>query len=137
MSTLEKCPMRPSRRRGTPGPCQSGLSAAQARHDTDQLIKDLATPRQRADALLVVSELVTNAQVHGNGIHRFEAEIDGTRRLRVRVADHNCAPPEAAPLSPGHPGGFGWFLVERLASDVTVQPLSDDSKNIVVCLPLA
>lgn len=46
-----------------------------------------------ADAVeLLVSELVTNAVVHGLGVVRVVAEYDG-ERLRVEVYDHDPIPP--------------------------------------------
>ncbi|MFE7775263.1 ATP-binding protein [Streptomyces sp. NPDC057445] len=91
-----------------------------------------------ANALLVTSELVTNAIVHGGGLARFTARItDGglrlsvTDRSRVRpTAVHR--PNEAAGMQPG---GYGWNLVQRLSSDITVSPIAG-GKTIQVLVPL-
>jgi anti-sigma regulatory factor (Ser/Thr protein kinase) len=70
-----------------------------------------------ADAVeLLVSELVTNAVVHGLGAVRVLADYDGTR-LRVEVHDHHPIPPRphvtAGPDLDEH--GRGLQLVAMLA----------------------
>ncbi|MEU9143907.1 ATP-binding protein [Streptomyces sp. NPDC048349] len=72
-----------------------------------------------ADALLVTSELVTNAIRHGGGITAMSSHLaDGT--LHLSVSDANPRPPAARTGSPQHPGGYGWPLVQRLAQRVTI-----------------
>ncbi|MER5733233.1 ATP-binding protein [Streptomyces sp. NPDC002138] len=51
-----------------------------------------------ADALLVTSELVTNAFRHGGGLVGFEAEIDpDAEALDLTVTDHSSELPHLAP----------------------------------------
>ncbi|WP_206429971.1 ATP-binding protein [Streptomyces sp. ADI96-02] len=75
-----------------------------------------------ADALLVTSELVTNAIRHGGGLTGFAAEL--TREgLRLAVADASRARPvngHATPAGSTRIGGYGWPLVCRLARTVSV-----------------
>ncbi|MEE4540444.1 ATP-binding protein [Streptomyces sp. V4-01] len=121
----------------------SGLpSAAQAR----RLVMDLLaaapgdTSRVQADASLVVSELVSNAERHGGGLVAFRAGLtaDGSG-LRLQVEDASRDLPHAQRVlgeSPDRAGGFGWPIVMRLAASVTVEDLPGGGKRIVAVLPL-
>lgn len=66
------------------------------------------------DALLVVSELVTNALVHGDG-PRWIAVNPGDGRIRVSVADHSHRPPPSAVERP--PEAIGLRMVDRLSDE--------------------
>jgi anti-sigma regulatory factor (Ser/Thr protein kinase) len=68
-----------------------------------------------ADTLrLLVSELVTNAVRHGDGVHPVELHATWEDEVRVEVCDQGrrFAPPAR---SDGEPGGYGLFLVGSLA----------------------
>ena len=71
--------------------------------------------RQRADAALLVSELVTNAVIHGIGTIslRIDVEPDG---LRVEVADEGEVEVAPSPTA-GARGGWGLRIVDLLADD--------------------
>ncbi|MEU1122751.1 ATP-binding protein [Streptomyces sp. NPDC005899] len=90
-----------------------------------------------ADALLVTSELVTNAVRHGGGLTGFKAEITGDGLLLTVTDASTRAPvitardPAAAPS-----GGYGWLLVRRLTRSVSITYLPD-GKHIVVLVALA
>ncbi|MFE1442203.1 ATP-binding protein [Streptomyces sp. NPDC058739] len=72
------------------------------------------------DALLVVTELVTNALRHGGGVTAFGVLLDGDS-LTLRVGDASPRLPlTVARTDPAAPGGFGWPLVQRLCRRVTV-----------------
>jgi PAS domain S-box-containing protein len=66
------------------------------------------------NAELVVSELVSNAVMHGWGqvLLRLDDTDDG---LRIEVEDENPAPPVTTDGHLGRVGGFGMQIVERLA----------------------
>ena len=66
-------------------------------------------------ALVLTSELVTNAVVHARTPLdvRVEVEPDG---MRVAVTDHNPRLPGRRSYSPGDLGGRGLHLVEAMAS---------------------
>ncbi|MET9697213.1 ATP-binding protein [Streptomyces sp. NPDC006529] len=99
-----------------------------------------------ADALLVTSELVTNAFRHGGGLAGFEAEIDpDADALELTVTDRSSELPHTVPgralLGGGPPagpveGGFGWPLIRLLADRVSVAPLPAGGKRIRVWLRL-
>ncbi|MEU5401361.1 ATP-binding protein [Streptomyces sp. NPDC005963] len=75
------------------------------------------------DALLVTSELVTNAVRHGGGVASFSARLHGEDVLCITVADHSPELPRATPPARDFaPGGYGWPLVQRLCEVVTVTP---------------
>ncbi|WP_328535362.1 ATP-binding protein [Streptomyces sp. NBC_00344] len=88
-----------------------------------------------ADALLVTSELVTNAFRHGGGLTGFIAEC-GPDGLRLVVADASSDPPATTPRPAGQfIGGYGWPLVCRLAKSVAVTP-TGTGKRVEAILPL-
>ncbi|MGW7329454.1 ATP-binding protein [Streptomyces sp. NPDC054840] len=66
------------------------------------------------DALLLVSELLTNAALHGGGC--IELALSAGEVLRVEVFDGSTTPPRRHP-SPqrGLPGGHGLYIVERVS----------------------
>lgn len=73
----------------------------------------MLAPQQRADAELMVSELVTNALEHGIGTIslRIDMRPDG---LRVEVSDAGDVALKPSP-TPGADGGWGLRIVETLA----------------------
>lgn len=95
-------------------------SVARARAVTRDFLR-AAEPsfRDRDAAVLVVSELVTNALVHtreGEETIRLHLEVSHGR-LRVEVVDHGSAQPRSQPAAPDAPGGRGLPLVARLAGE--------------------
>ncbi|MDI5965232.1 ATP-binding protein [Streptantibioticus silvisoli] len=82
------------------------------------------------DILLVVSELVTNACLHGGGpddlcLHR------APKLLRVEVSDGGSGEPTPrTPHQAGRPGGHGMFIVQRLCLDWGVVPRDSAGKTV-------
>ena len=72
-------------------------------------------PQQRADAVLMVSELVTNAVVHGVGAIWLRIDAEGDT-ARIEVADDGNVAVAPSP-EPGAHGGWGLRIVEQLADD--------------------
>ncbi|MFD3698894.1 ATP-binding protein [Streptomyces sp. NPDC058646] len=89
------------------------------------------------DALLVTSELVSNAIRHGGGLLDFSASVSADC-LRIEVTDASGESPVVRPRLAGtlHVGGFGWPLVHRLARSVTIKPTEQGGKRIEVLVPL-
>ncbi|MEU9026568.1 ATP-binding protein [Streptomyces sp. NPDC048383] len=128
---------------GTP-PYPVPINAMQARDHVRSLIEASgivddggAAADTLTDALLVTSELVTNAIRHGGGIVDFHAAVapDG---LRLAVTDANADHPVTLPRPPGSvgAGGFGWPLIRRLTRSVTIRPTPQGGKRIEVVMPL-
>ncbi len=93
-----------------------------------------------ADALLVASELTTNAILHGGGVTGFEVDVDGPGVL-LSVSDRSDALPVAVPAVDGEgrrrPGGHGWPIVcLKLARDVRVSDLPTGGKRITALVSL-
>ncbi|MFF3013871.1 ATP-binding protein [Streptomyces sp. NPDC057939] len=89
-----------------------------------------------ADALLVTSELVTNAIRHGGGLTHFHtAVLDDV--LHLEVGDANPLPPTVRSTGRGRPGGYGWPLVQTLTDHIDVTPLPTGGKTITIRQRLA
>ena len=87
-----------------------------ARRDVeDALTQADVDARTSGDLMLLVSELVTNAVRHAQS-ERFEVRLDVTpERLRLEVHDEGAGfVPRIAPSDDGT-GGYGLFIVDRLA----------------------
>ncbi|PRH76869.1 ATP-binding protein [Streptomyces solincola] len=101
------------------------VAALLAEHASD------ADPPAVADALLVTSEVVTNALRHGGGITGFEARIGfggpAACCLLISVADRSPALPASpsGPRPPGAVGGYGWAMVRKLAAHATAAATAD------------
>ncbi len=93
-----------------------------------------------SDALLVASELTTNAILHGGGVTDFQVDIDGPG-VHVSVSDRSDALPVTVPRTDPHGrmrhGGHGWPIVCRLARDVRVSDLPAGGKRITAVVPLS
>jgi anti-sigma regulatory factor (Ser/Thr protein kinase) len=92
-----------------------------------------------SDALLVVSELTTNAILHGGGVTDFQVHVDGPG-VRVSVSDRSDQLPVTAPRNDPQGrirhGGHGWPIVCRLSRDVRVSDLPAGGKCITAVVPL-
>ncbi|MFD9392114.1 ATP-binding protein [Streptomyces sp. NPDC060000] len=92
-----------------------------------------------SDALLVASELTTNAILHGGGITGFDVDVD-ERDVRVSVSDRSDRLPVTADPVDGEGrrrvGGHGWPIVRRLARDVRVSDLPSGGKRITAVVPV-
>lgn len=69
------------------------------------------------DVLLLVSEVVANACLHGGGPDALLLDCSD-ERLRIEVSDRNPEPPVPVRTrtATGRPGGHGMLIVERLAT---------------------
>jgi two-component sensor histidine kinase len=93
------------------------VSAGAARRAVHALVGDEAIEFVR-DALVLTSELVTNATLHGEGERRMEATFDeAAGSLLVVVSDGSHAEPRPqGDLPPDAVGGRGLMIVDRLAT---------------------
>ncbi|MER7572445.1 ATP-binding protein [Streptomyces sp. NPDC126514] len=125
---------------------QSVNEPAQARRAVERAVADHcratgAAPDRMAvhDALLVASELTTNAIVHGGGVTDFRVDLVDPG-VRVSVSDlSNRVPVVTEPgerQTPRRFGGYGWRIVCRLARDVQVSLLPTGGKRISALVPL-
>ncbi|MEU3663934.1 ATP-binding protein [Streptomyces sp. NPDC032940] len=93
-----------------------------------------------SDAVLVASELTTNAILHGGGITDFQVDVDGVD-VRLSVSDRSAELPVAVAPADAQGrrrvGGRGWPIVCRLARDVRVADLPSGGKRITVVVPLS
>jgi anti-sigma regulatory factor (Ser/Thr protein kinase) len=93
-----------------------------------------------ADALLVASELTTNAILHGGGVTDFRVDVVEPG-VRVSVSDRSDRLPVVEEPVDAHGrrrvGGLGWPIVCRLARDVRVTDLPSGGKCITAVVPLS
>ncbi|MEU9454008.1 ATP-binding protein [Streptomyces sp. NPDC048277] len=118
-------PVEPLRRAahytGEPG------SIAEARSFAARFLEQLRTewcaaidPRADGELLLVVSELITNADRHSNG--PYILELEGTdSAVLVSVYDSSAALPRCFPKDPERVGRHGLEIVHALATEVVVE----------------
>ena len=71
------------------------------------------TSRRQRDAELMVSELVTNAFLHGVGTISLRIDVEADV-LRIEVADEGDVALAPSP-TPGAHGGWGLLIVDQLA----------------------
>lgn len=98
------------------------LSAQEARQFVHDQCEHWGCRELVDTAMLVVSELVTNAVVHAATPAELRAEwADGV--LRLEVLDHaEASPPDPRIASPDDEGGRGLFLVDALSAAWGVEP---------------
>ncbi|GAA2449318.1 ATP-binding protein [Streptomyces sp. NPDC051041] len=114
---------------------------AEARSFAAQFLEQLRTEwcapvDDRADGavLLVVSELVTNADRHSDGPYILELEGTGAS-VKVSVYDSSAALPRAFPRDPERIGRHGLEIVKALAREVTVERVPV-GKRVCAVVPL-
>lgn len=94
-------------------------AVGKGRDFTRQALRDWGWDRHESaeDAVLVVSELVTNAALHARGCHELVLTA-GEAALRIDVLDGAAVLPRPRPRAerrPGVPGGRGLHIVQQLA----------------------
>jgi anti-sigma regulatory factor (Ser/Thr protein kinase) len=123
--------------RSLPGTGQAGLvhrmelpsiaeSVAAARNGTREILESCGLSHLVENAVLLVSELVTNAvrHAHGDGSPLELLVIHSRTALRIEILDPDPRPP--TPRAPGalDGSGFGFVLVEAIADDWGVSQTS-------------
>ncbi|AKL64247.1 MULTISPECIES: ATP-binding protein [Streptomyces] len=118
-------------------PARPAVSVASARRRARSFLDALVPPAtaEAADTVvLVVSELVTNALLHGGGTCAVEltAHPDG---IEVAVHDPSPQPPRMrTPDLIEGTGGFGWPMVNSLARTTAVTPGPYGGKTVSALL---
>jgi hypothetical protein len=90
--------------------------------------------RAEGEVLLIVSELVTNADRHSHGPYILELEGTDTS-VTVTVYDSSVALPRPYPRDPERIGRHGLEMVHALAVDITVERVPV-GKRVRAVLPL-
>ncbi|MFD7557289.1 MULTISPECIES: ATP-binding protein [unclassified Streptomyces] len=99
----------------------SRADTARARHAAALYLRARCPWVDADDVLLVVSELLGNAVRHtDDGRWRLRMSCP-SESLVVEVYDHSSARPVPRAGDPDNGGGFGWGIVEQLASSLTVR----------------
>ncbi|GII99846.1 serine phosphatase RsbU (regulator of sigma subunit) [Sediminihabitans luteus] len=112
-------------------------SAGNARRWVDDLLESCGVAsRLRRDAMLLTSELVTNALHHGELPVRLGVRVDDDQ-VRVAVADASPEHPVLQDPSPYAGGGRGMQLVARFSSAWGVEPADDGGPGKSVWFTLA
>jgi anti-sigma regulatory factor (Ser/Thr protein kinase) len=90
---------------------------------------------QIEDALLVFSELVTNAVLHAGGAPRIDVVHDAPT-LRFEIHDRSPGAPHPRPSADGT-GGFGLRIVEQISVQWGWDPTADGKVvwSTVPCCP--
>ena len=90
-------------------------AAPKAARDSLSILKREVPSRTVEDLRLMVSELVTNAVMHGVGAISLRIDVEADA-VRVEVADEGNVALAPSP-EPGAHGGWGLRIVEQLADD--------------------
>ncbi|MGW6858359.1 ATP-binding protein [Streptomyces xanthophaeus] len=113
-------------------PGGAGLSCAEARETARGILASLRpSPAGLDDVLTVVTELVSNASRHAGGATGFQITA-WPGAVTVQVSDRSPSLPRIQPRAPDVPGGFGWRLVNQLAT--TEVQVHQDGKTVTAIL---
>jgi len=94
---------------------RSVTCAAEARRVAGQWLADAVSARRRDNALLVVSELVTNAYEHGEGRIELKLRLVDDE-VQVEVTDEGQGSAVAIREQAIEEGGLGLKIVEQLSN---------------------
>ncbi|WP_241834942.1 ATP-binding protein [Pseudofrankia asymbiotica] len=110
-------------------------SPRQARHRLTPLLHRLGIEGELVDvALLLTSELVTNAVLHGRGDPTVEIRASDLQ-VWVGVKDPDSRIPRTQHADAGALGGRGLHLVDTLAHAWDAAPIAGDGKTVWFTLP--
>lgn len=130
-----------AQRTAPPRPCRPADARQAVERAVTERCRTTHTPCDQdalGDALLVASELMTNAILHGGGVTDFRVDVVDTD-VSVSVSDRSDrlpVPRNAADLRRRQRiGGHGWPIVCRLARDVRVFELPAGGKCITAVVP--
>jgi chemotaxis response regulator CheB len=109
-------------------------SVMRARRFVRETFADWGVSRAVDDALIVVSELVTNAITHADSPCQVRLSIDETS-VRVEVFDEGAGTPDPQPASSTSEHGRGLHLITALTAAWGIQQIPDDGKIVWAELP--
>ncbi|MFE9816966.1 ATP-binding protein [Streptomyces sp. NBC_00236] len=118
-------------------PARSATTIAGARETAREFLEGLlpVIAAETADSVvLVVSELVTNALRHGGGTCTLDLTAHPDS---IDVTVHDGSPQTPRMRTPdlnGGTGGFGWPMVNRLASATAITPRPPGGKTVSALL---
>jgi anti-sigma regulatory factor (Ser/Thr protein kinase) len=101
----------------------------QARQLLERTCEHLA-PAVRADACLVLTEIVTNAVIHARTMITVAIECDDTA-VAVAVTDNSSQPPLPDHRDDLHESGRGLLLIDRLATSWGYDTSSDSRGKVI------
>ena len=106
-------------------------SPGEARRFVGEVLRGhgLATGEVVEAAILLTSELVTNAVLHAAGTINVDVDLD-LRAVRVEVADTSAEQPTTRDAEPEETSGRGLHLVEAMARSWGVEQQRDDGKVV-------
>ncbi|MFE2481328.1 ATP-binding protein [Streptomyces sp. NPDC059389] len=119
---------------------RSGQPTASARDATRAFLHRAARIRPPAEpgngdaVLLVVDELVANAMRHTRGSASLHLELNGDH-IDICVTDTSPDPPMPRRPHLDGTGGWGWQLINHLATDVHIDPTPQGGKAICARAP--
>lgn len=116
-------------------------SIRQARAFTAEVLTDWGLSDRAEDIRLCVSELATNALVHGTTPgHGFLVKLDLDEKeeaVRLEVHDSRRQPPQARQAADTDPSGRGLTLVDALADGWGVKDRTPVGKIVWTCFKAA
>ncbi|MFI8260810.1 MULTISPECIES: ATP-binding protein [unclassified Streptomyces] len=115
-------------------PTASARDATRAFLHRATRIRPPAAPGNGDAVLLVVDELVANAMRHTRGSASLHLELNGDH-IDICVTD--TSPDRPTPRRPhlDGTGGWGWQLINHLATDVHIDPTPEGGKAICARAP--
>ncbi|HET6817047.1 MAG TPA: response regulator [Mycobacteriales bacterium] len=113
--------------------CELG-SVMRSRRFVRETFAEWGITRAVDDALIVVSELVTNAITHAGSPCQVRLSIDETS-VRVEVFDEGAGTPDPQPASSTSEHGRGLHLITALTAAWGIQQIPDDGKIVWAELP--
>ncbi|WP_251062426.1 MULTISPECIES: ATP-binding protein [unclassified Streptomyces] len=126
-------------RRGPRSPAEARGAVRRVLSEQSRTRGTACTPDTLSDALLVASELTTNAMLHGGGVTDFDVEVVG-QNLYLSVSDRERRRPVMLDPVDRHGrrrcSGRGWPIVCRLSRTVLVSDLPAGGKRVTAVIPL-
>jgi anti-sigma regulatory factor (Ser/Thr protein kinase) len=104
-------------------------SVARARRFVEQMVREWELEQLLDDALMVSSELVTNAVTHAQSSCRIRLTLNPAR-LRIAVMDAGAGTPEPMPPSQTEEHGRGLYMVDAVTTAWGLEEVPGDGKLV-------